>query len=90
MIRFASIRFQRVTISVLAREIHALVLGLDATFPIHNFIGEITGHKHGIEAYVDSKTVFDVISKKGRTTEKRLQIDISFLRESYYRGEFTN
>lgn len=40
-----------------------------------------------VEALVDSKTLFDVIAKHGSTTEKRLQIDVFALRQSYTTGE---
>lgn len=87
IIHYASTRCRRITRSVMASEIHALVLGFVATFSIQHLITRITGRRPTIEAYVDSKTVFDVIAKQGRTSEKRLQIDISCLRESYEKGE---
>jgi len=40
-----------------------------------------------IDAYVDSKTVFNEVAKQSSTLEKRLQIDVHALRESHSKGE---
>lgn len=48
---------------------------------------QILGRPISLEEYVDSNTEFDVVAKDGKTTEKRLQIGICALRESYSRGE---
>lgn len=49
----------------------------------------MTGVKAYIEAYVDSKTLYDVLAKDGGTEEKRLKIDIFALKEIFERGELT-
>lgn len=36
---------------------------------------------------IDSRTVFNVITKDGQTAEKRLQIDVLAIRQSYDAGE---
>ena len=40
-----------------------------------------------LDAYVDSRTVFNVVAKSSMTLEKRLQIDVHAIRESHKRGE---
>lgn len=40
-------------------------------------------------AFVDSKTVFGIIAKDGQTRDRRCQIDINALRESYDNRELT-
>lgn len=52
-------------------------------------IQEMSGLIVAIDVYVDSKTLLDVVSKDGGTTEKRLQIDLFALKESQDRGELT-
>lgn len=74
MIHFVSRRCRGVRGSVMARELHELVLGFDHAFAIFDLLAKILGRKIEIEALVDSKTVFDVVAKNGRTQEKRLQI----------------
>lgn len=87
MIHHGSKRCKRVTRSVMSSELHALILGFDYAFIIRNLLEEILGRKVRLDAYVDIKTVFDVISKDGNTTERRLKIDTFALRESYERGD---
>lgn len=74
---------------MLAAEVHALVLAFDMAYVIQDMLHEILGRKIEIDAYVDSKTLFDVVAKDGNTSEKRLQIDIYALRESYDKGELS-
>lgn len=73
----------------MASEIHALVLGFDHAYVIRDMVAEILQRYIQLKAFVDSKTVFDVLAKQGKTCEKLLQIDIHALRESYDRGELT-
>lgn len=87
IIHYGSNWCKRVTRNVMESEIHALVLGFDYAYIIKDMVRDITGMNMPIEAIVDSRTVFDVIEKDGLTTERRLQIDICALRESYSRGE---
>lgn len=51
---------QRVTGSLMASEIQALVLGSDFAFSIYHIQKDVTGRIAPIEEYVDSRTVFDV------------------------------
>lgn len=89
IVHYASQRCKRVTRSVMASELHALVAGFDAAFWLCDLVNQILGRDIPIEAYVDSKTVFDVVAKDGVTTEKRLEIDIHALREAYANGEIS-
>lgn len=43
-----------------------------------------------IDAYVDSRAVFNVVAKGGKNMENRLQIDVADLRESHAKGELNN
>lgn len=53
IIHFESSRCQHVTRSVMANEVHALVLGFDATFSLKYLIHGAIGTPPNIEAYVD-------------------------------------
>lgn len=89
IVHFGSSRCQRVTRSVLASEIHSLVLGFDVAYVVQHMLNEIIGRKLKIEAYVDSRSTFDIVAKQGKTVEKRLQIDIHCLKQSYSNGELS-
>lgn len=87
IVHYGSSHFHRVTRSVMASEVHALLLGFDNAFPIHEILSHILARDLPIEAFVDSKTVFDLIAKDGKTRERKLQIDVSAMRELYSNGE---
>lgn len=50
---------------------------------------EILGRDVTLEAFIGRKTLFNVVSKDGATSERPLQIDIFGLREPYERGELS-
>ena len=87
IIHYASNRCKRVCRSVMAAEVHALILGFDYAYLIQNMLHEILGWTMEIEGITDSKTVFNVVAKEAQTTERRLQIDICTVKESYDKGE---
>ena len=87
IIHFGSNKCKRIARSVMAAEIQALVLGFDYAYVIQHLVEEIIGRTIKLEAMIDSKTVFNVVAKDGQTAEKRLQIDVLALRQSYDLGE---
>lgn len=72
--------------SVMAAEVHVLVLGFGYAYVIRSFLNELIGQEVSLEAYYDSKTLFNVVAKDGETTERRLQFFVIALHESYERG----
>ena len=89
VLHYGSNRCRRIARSVMAAEIQALILGFDYAYLIKDQLDEILGRDVKIEAVVDSKTTFNVVAKEGKTTERRLQIDIMTLRQSYDNGELS-
>lgn len=87
IVHYGSNRCKRVARSVMAAEIQALVLGFDYAFVVKDLIEEILGHHISLDALIDSRTVFNVIAKDAQTAERRLQIDVLALRQSYDAGE---
>jgi hypothetical protein len=88
IVTWGSQKSKRITRSVMAAELLALVYGFDIGYVIKKLLSEVLGHDLPLDAYTDSRTVFNTIAKLGPTMEKRLQIDASSLRESHARGEF--
>lgn len=89
LIHYGSNLCQRVVRSVLDAEIHGLVLGFDYAVVIQHLISRLLGKSIEREAFVDSKTLFKVVAKDRSTSEKRLMIDISALKQSYESGELS-
>lgn len=87
ILHYGSSKCQRVARGVVADELFALVHGFDFAFVMSQLVEDITGLALTLEAIIDSNSVFDVLAKDSATAEKRLQIDIFALRESYSKGE---
>jgi hypothetical protein len=87
IVHYGSQKCRRVVRSVMAAELHALVYGFDHAFMVKTISEEILGRVVHIDAYIDSRTVFNTVARLGSTLEKRLQIDIHALRQSHHRGE---
>lgn len=79
-INFGSNRCKRVTCSVLASEFHYIIVGFDFAYILRNLMSDMLGREVEVETLVDSKTVFEIISKDGNSTERRLKIDVFALR----------
>lgn len=67
VIHYGSSRCHRVTRSVLSSELHALVQGFDIAYVLQHLFAELMDRRLEIEAYVDSRSVFDVVAKQGKT-----------------------
>ena len=89
ILHYAYNRCKRVCRSVMAAEVHAMVLGFDYVYIIRDLIYEITGRKLDIEAITDSKSLFNVVTKDGQAAERRLQIDMLTLKQNYDAGELS-
>ena len=87
IVHYGSTTCKRVARSVMAAELHALVYGFDNAYGVREAINCTLGLNVQIHSFVDSRTVFNVVAKQATTSEKRLQIDINALRQSYQLGE---
>lgn len=54
---------------------------------IQHLVSKLIPRPIALKSFVDSKTLFDVIAKEGRTTENPLLIDNAAVHESYETGE---
>lgn len=92
LIHWQSVKCRRVTRSVLASELYALVLGFDVSAVLKSTSVPIfSGCCQDIPLTIctDSHSLYDCLVKLGTTHEKRLMIDILSLRQSYERREIT-
>lgn len=93
ILHWASVKSQRVTRSVLASELFAMVAGVDMAIAINATINMILNQLHmkNIDTVVctDSFSLYECLVKLGKTKEKRLMIDIMALRQSYEKRELS-
>ena len=83
VIHYGSVKSKRVTRSVLAAELYAMILGFDVSAVIQRTITDFLGKHVPLHLYTDSKSLYDSLTTLNATSEKRLLIDLALLRESY-------
>lgn len=72
----------RVSQSVMAAEVHALIRSIDHACLIRKTFEELLGSQITLHTFVDSSELFNVISKGSGTVERRFQIDVCAWRKS--------
>lgn len=87
ILHYGSKKCRRITRSVMAPELLALVTGFDYAYGLKVTMQELLGREMELDVFVDSRTTFNCVAKNASTLEKMLQIDVAGLRESYARGE---
>ncbi|KAK1990054.1 hypothetical protein LX36DRAFT_664610, partial [Colletotrichum falcatum] len=91
VVYYSSTKCKRVTRSILASEIYAMVAGANITHAIGTTITMITNRLKmppiPTILCTDSYSLYKCLVKLGTTKEKRLMIDIMALRQSYERRE---
>lgn len=83
IVHYGSKLCHRVSRSVTTAEVHAPVHGFDVAFFIRQTHAELLCREKDLEAYIDSKTLFRMVAKDENTAERRFQIDVFVLKESY-------
>lgn len=73
----------RITRSVMATEICALVFGFDQAVVLADILGVVFERQFKIGGYLDSKTVFDTVTRPSPTLEKQLLIDVHGVQEAH-------
>ena len=75
-------RLKRVVHSTLAAEALAMVDGLDNAIALKHMIFEVTGYNLPISAFTDSKSLLDSVNSLKNVKEKRLRVEICYIREA--------
>ena len=89
IIYWSSIKCKRVTRSVLASELYGMVYGFDHGAVIKATIERILRIQLPLILCTDSKSLYDCLVRLGTTQEKRLMVDLMYLRQSYERRMIT-
>jgi hypothetical protein len=92
ILHWLSTKCKRVTRSVLASELYVISHGFDISASLKSIIENILGFILNLSTLLliictDSKLVYDCFVKLGTIQEKRLIIDLIYLRESYEQKE---
>jgi hypothetical protein len=75
IVHYGSQRCTRVTRSVMAAELHGLIVRYDNAIFVSEMVSLILGRHVDIVVMLDSNTVFDTVTRLSNTLKKRLQID---------------
>ena len=89
-ISFKSYKSRRVTRSVLSAEVIAFAGLFDDAMAIRSQMEHALQQTVPMRLMTDLKSLFDIISKESRTSEKRIMLDIDATRQAYQRQEITN
>ena len=89
VVHYGSLKSKRVTRSVLAAELFAMVHGFDISSTIRLTFNSMLDQVIPLHVYTDSRSLYDCLTRINQTTEKRLLIDLRMLRQSYERREIT-
>lgn len=84
---YASPKSKRVVRSIMAGEVCAFLDAYDAAIVIAKDLHMLLGSEIHLIMFTDSKQLFDALTRGKRTTEKRLMIDTTIVREAYNRLE---
>lgn len=86
---WSSTKCKRVTRTVLAAGLYALVNGFNTAVTIKSTLESILDMKLPLITCTDSKSLYDCLVRLGTTRKKRLIIDLMCLRQSYEAREIT-
>ncbi len=81
-IHFKSYKARRVTRSIMAAEVIAFSDAFDVGYTLATELSSLLGKKVPLILLTDGKSLFDVITKGTRTSEKRMMLDIAAAREA--------
>lgn len=76
IVQYGSCRRHRVSRSIMAAGVHALVLAVDMGLDITETLSKLLSREVELETYIDSLTEFNVVTKNSNLAERRLQIDV--------------
>lgn len=66
---------------------YALVHGFDDAYMVREMLEKSLSCEISFEAFVDSRTLFNIIAKDGGAVERRLPIDVFVLKKRYMRAD---
>jgi len=73
-------KYRRVTRSVLASELYSIVYGFNMGAIVKSIVNRVLEINLLLIIYIDSKSLYECLIKLGTTQEKRLMINVIYLR----------
>jgi hypothetical protein len=89
IIHWFSIKCKRVTRSVLAIELFAMIHDFDVDFVLKVILTKMIDILFSLILIIDSKSIYDCLMRLKIIVEKRLMINVMILRQCYERREIT-
>ena len=90
IVHYSSTKSKRVCKSALAAEIFALVDGFKIGYTVAHFMSELLMRKVTLTLYTASQSLYRLCISLAQTTERRLQIDLTLIREAYEKRDITD
>ena len=90
VVSFSSHKSRRIVRSVLGGEVYAFADAFDVGYIIKRDLEIMLDRSIRLQMFTDSKSLFDIITKCGSTTQKRLLIDVKSVREAYNNHEVSD
>lgn len=87
IVHYGSKKCRRITRSVMAAELPAMVTGLDQALVVKALVEELVGKALPSNVYMYSRTTLSCVAGNAPALEKSTQINVATVRESYAREE---
>lgn len=88
VLHYGSSRCHKAARYVMVAEVHALDYAFDHAYTVRKMFEQLLGREILLEAFADSRRLFNDIANHNEMAEQGLLNDIYALKEGYKRGEF--
>jgi hypothetical protein len=90
VLKYSSTKSRRIVRSTLGAEAIALAIEFDTAFVLAENLRRMLGKTLPIECHLDNMSLFDVVTRASTTLEKRVQLDVEAVRQSFARNKLTH
>lgn len=89
-INYKSYKSKRICRSAMAAEVIAFADLFDSAFTLREELSSLLNRHVHLDLFTDSKSLFDIISRGSKTSEKRLMLDVAAAREGFKNQDISN
>lgn len=87
IVHWSSIKYKRVTRSILVLKLYEIAHSFDIAAAVKSILDKVLRTNILLVFYTNSRSLYQCLVKLGTTQEKRLIIDVLYLRQAYERRE---